>query len=140
VSIEETAANDDPRATLEAMRDKLSGLIEAAAPNVAAQVAGQLRAVLADLEAFDGTAPRRRSCLVLIRTTLAAALDVVENVAVAAQLSGQLRLTLGDLGALPTEETSRADELFAARVARRAKAIAPLPAARPQRVKRPRGD
>lgn len=49
MSILEAAQSGDRRATLEAMRDKLSRSMDEADSNVAANLSGQLRGVLAEL-------------------------------------------------------------------------------------------
>ena len=51
-SVSEAAASGDIRATYEAIRDDLAKKLDGAPPAVAAQIAGQLRAVLKDLAAM----------------------------------------------------------------------------------------
>lgn len=51
-SVSEAAASGDVRAVLEAMRDDLAVKLERAEPAVAAQLAGQLRAIVKDLAAM----------------------------------------------------------------------------------------
>lgn len=52
VSVAAVAALGDTRKTLEALRDKLAGQLDACEPAVAAQISGQLRQVLKDLQAL----------------------------------------------------------------------------------------
>ena len=51
-SVSDSAASGDIRATYEALRDDLAKKLELAEPAVAAQIAGQLRAILKDLAAM----------------------------------------------------------------------------------------
>lgn len=51
-TVSEAATTGDVRATLEAVRDKLAAQLDAADPAVAAQISGQLRQVLKDLQAL----------------------------------------------------------------------------------------
>jgi hypothetical protein len=52
VSFAQVAATGDMRKTLEALRDHLAFKLDRADPAVAAQIAGQLRQVLKDLQAL----------------------------------------------------------------------------------------
>lgn len=51
-SVSEAAKSGDVRATYEAMRDKLATDLDGADPAIAAQISGQLRQVLKDLQAM----------------------------------------------------------------------------------------
>lgn len=52
VSVASVAAEGDIRRTLEALRDSLARQLDACEPAVAAQISGQLRQVLKDLQAL----------------------------------------------------------------------------------------
>ncbi len=52
-----TAKTGDLRATLEAMRDKLASDMEAAEPQMVAQISGQLRQVLSDIASLPAERP-----------------------------------------------------------------------------------
>lgn len=52
VSVGEAARSGDRRRTLEALRDHLADSLDAASPGVAAQLAGQLRQTLLDLDSL----------------------------------------------------------------------------------------
>ncbi len=52
LSVAEVAASGDTRKTLEALRDALARQLDACEPAVAAQISGQLRQVLKDLQAL----------------------------------------------------------------------------------------
>lgn len=88
--IKKAALTGDRLATLEAMRNKLAGAMDRAAPAVVAQIAGRLSAVLAEIESLKATS-KKESPLDEITARRAARLAAADDDAPARRPTRQRR-------------------------------------------------